>query len=130
MATVTIDTSEVDKFTAHLAGVGTRLNSVIAPVMKRAAQNVKNDLVTDFQGSSDRGIRAIARKVRYSDISGNQYGWRTKIGIDKGGAGSLGNIAVFGTYKGGGSHMHPAFYAAKEMPEFQRQVLIAVGGLI
>lgn len=130
MVEVTIDTSEVDRFVAHLSGAGGRLAGVVTPVIKRAAQNIKTDLQADFGGSSNRGIRGIRNKVRYDDVNGNQHGWQTTIGIDKGGSGSLGNIAVFGTPKGGGTHMHPSFYAAQEMPAFEAHLVKAVEGII
>lgn len=127
---ITIDTSEVDAFVAHLQGVSGRVLPAVTPVFKRAAQNIKTDTQADMRASSNRGFQAIARHVSYDEPTVSGATLKTEVGIDKGGAGNLGNIAVFGTYKGGGTRKHPSEHAAKEMPEFERQILIAVEGLI
>ena len=130
MANIIIDTSEVDAFAAELKGVPQELSRHAIPVLKRAAQNIKEAQQTDFEGSSNKSIRGIARKVAYDDVSEGPGGYETEIGIDKGGHGDLGNIAVFGTWKGGGTHMHPHYYAEREMPNFETAIDNLVESLI
>ena len=127
--TVSVDTSEVDQFVATLNGVGARLPAVVGPTFKRAAQNIKEATQADMSASGDPGFRAIAGKVSYDEPSGGGTSMQTEIGIDKGGAGNLGNIAVFGTYKGGGTRQHPSEHAEKEMPNFEAWLLKAVEDL-
>lgn len=119
MASVSIDMSEVDAFAANLAGIPSELSRHLVPPMKRAAQNIKTDQQEDFRASSHGGFQAIASHVSYDEISVGAGGYETEIGIDKGGAGSLANLAIFGSYKGGGTHMHPSYYARQEMPRFE-----------
>lgn len=129
MATVSVDTSEVDAYVLELGDVPSSLARHLIPVVKRAAQTVKTDLQEDMRGSSNSGFRQAANHVAYDDISGPPT-IETEIGIDKGDAGSLGNIAVYGTWKGGGTHLHPSFYAEKELPAFESAALAAAEALV
>lgn len=129
MASVTVDTSEVDEYVAELKQVPAELGRHLYPVVKRAAQSIKTDLQEDFRGSSNKAIRGIAGKVTYDEPSGAPS-IETEIGIDKGSHGSLGNIAVFGTWKGGGTHMHPSYYAEQELPAFTEHLASVAAELI
>lgn len=116
MVDIHVDMSEVRELSVDLQGVPGELARHLVPVMKKAAQVVKEDLQEDFRGSGNTAIRQVAGHVRYDDIAGNGPSFTTEIGVDKGGAGSLGNIAVYGTPKGGGTHAHPEEYLNKEVP--------------
>lgn len=119
MARIEIDMREVDQFAAELAKVPQELQRHGAAALNRFALDAKTAQQADLQGSSDRGFRAIAGEVRYDDIKTVGTGFETELGIDKVGAGNLGNIAIFGTWKGGGTHMHPSFHAGEAFPAFE-----------
>ena len=129
MASVTVDTSEVDAYVLELGDVPSSLARHLVPVVKRAAQNVKTEMQSNMRASGNAGFRQIANHISYDDISGPPT-IETEIGIDKGGAGSLGNIAVYGTWKGGGTREAPEVHAQKELPAFESAALAAVEALI
>ena len=129
MASVTVDSSEVDTYILELGDVPSSLARHLIPVVKRAAQTVKTDLQEDMRGSSNSGFRQIANHISYDDVSGPPT-IQTEVGIDKGGAGSLGNIAVYGTWKGGGTREAPEVHAQKELPAFESAALAAVEALV
>lgn len=130
MAKVTFDTSEVDEYVADLRRVPGELARHLVPVVKRAAQNIKVAQQADFRGSGNRAIAGIAGKVAYDEPSHTGGTIETEVGVDKGSHGNLGNIAVYGTWKGGGTHLHPAFYADQEMPGFADYLAQVAAGLI
>ena len=129
MVQITVDTSEVDAYVAELKQVPGELGRHFVPVVKRAAQNIKTDQQEDFRGSSNQAIRGIAGKVAYDEPSGSPN-IETEIGIDKGSHGNLGIFVVFGTWKGGGTRMHPSYYAEQELPAFESEVAKVVEELI
>ena len=129
MASVTVDTSEVDAYVLELGDVPSSLARHLVPVVKRAAQNVKTEMQANMRASGNAGFRQIANHISYDDISGPPT-IETEIGIDKGGAGSLGNIAVYGTWKGGGTHLHPSFYAEQELPAFTEHLAAVAAEVI
>lgn len=120
MAQVLLDMAEVDLFAAELKDVPSVLSRHAVPVLKRFAQDVKTDMQTDFRTSGNRGFQKIANQVRYDDITAGAGGYETEVGVDKDGAGNLANIAVFGTWKGGGTHNHPSFHAMQSYDLFAK----------
>ena len=120
MAQVLLDMAEVDLFAAELKDVPSVLSRHAVPVLKRFAQDVKTDMQTDFRTSGNRGFQKIANQVRYDDITAGAGGYETEVGVDKGSAGNLANIAVFGTWKGGGTHNHPSFHAMQSYDLFAK----------
>ena len=129
MASVTVDTSEVDAYVLELGDVPSSLARHLVPVVKRAAQNVKTEMQANMRASGNAGFRQIANHISYDEPS-SVPNIQTEIGIDKGGAGSLGNIAVYGTWKGGGTREAPEVHAQKELPAFESAALAAVEALI
>ena len=130
MGSVNIDMSEVVEFAASLGHVPQELARHATPALKRFAQDVKKDVQEDLRSSSNAGFRKIAHDVSYDDITPGVSGFETELGIDKGGPGSLGNLAVFGTSKGGGTHPHPADIAPWHMPAFEKAVAAAAAELL
>lgn len=120
MVQMTIDTRELDTFIADLAKVPTELQRHGAAALKRYAQDTKQAQQADVAASSKRGFRGISRHVKYDDITVTGAGFVTELGINKVGAGKLGNIAIFGTYKGGGTHMPPSHHADEAFPAFEQ----------
>lgn len=120
MAQVLLDMAEVDLFAAELKGVPSSLSRHAVPVLKRYAQDVKEAQQADFRSSANAGIRKVGNAVRYDAVSAGSDGYETEVGVDKDGAGNLANIAVFGTWKGGGTHNHPSFHAMQSYDLFAK----------
>ena len=119
MASFELDMSEVDVFATDLENVPFELSRHAIPVLKRFAQDVKNAQQEDFEASTNKGFRSLRNSVHYDDIIDGADGYETEVGVDKGKPGSLANLAVFGSYKGGGTHMHPTFHATEALPAFE-----------
>ena len=122
MAAVDLDLSEVVTFAADLKGVPSELSRPAIPALKRFAQDVKTDMQNDFRSSSNGGFQKIANVVRYDDITPGAGGYETEVGVDKGGAGSLANLAVYGTPKGGGTHPRPDQIAVWHQPAYEKSL--------
>lgn len=70
-------------------------------VLKKGAQNIKEDLVKDAKAS--KHFKGLAPAISYDSLYGFQNP-RYEIGPDKARKeGPLGNIAYFGTSRGGGT---------------------------
>lgn len=93
------DFSEVLEVAAELGRVPARLLKEADAVVKKGAQNVKDEMVQDASGSGS--FRSVARAISYDrDYSIGEIGY--EIGPVRGGAGSLAG-AYFGWPSGGGS---------------------------
>lgn len=116
---IRIDTSEVREFAAELHGIPPRLAHHARPVVKRGAQNIKNQLVEEMRASVH--FRPVARGISY-DIVDN--GFTAEIGPEKGSPGSLANIAYFGggTQPGGGTVPDPRGALEAEAPRFEKSL--------
>ena len=70
-------------------------------VLKKGAQNIKEDLVSGARAS--RHFKCMAGSISYDPVGGvGSLGY--EVGPDKGRrGGALGNIAFFGTSRGGGT---------------------------
>lgn len=122
MVDIKVDMTEVESFAVDLGRLPAELSRHAIPVLKKAAQNIKTEIQADMRGSSNRGFQKIAGAVSYDDISDGPDGYETEIGFNKEGAGNLANLAIYGSYKGGGTHEPPEHFAEAEMPEFESQV--------
>nr|DAL17231.1 MAG TPA_asm: hypothetical protein [Caudoviricetes sp.] len=116
------DQTNLDRFVISLKDVPTKLGPKLAPAVKKLMQDGKNAQQKDLYGSSDNGFRAISYNVRYTEPEWNGTFLQSRLGIDKKAAGNLGNIAIFGTYKGGGTHMHPTFHLRNALPAATRYI--------
>ena len=117
-ATSLFDASELTAFADKLLAKGVARRAAITMVVKKGAQNVKNDIREDLSGSGNKAIRRIPISYEVQESAGRVT---AEIGPSKGGAGSLANIAFFGTAKGGGTH---EFYehGEKELPKLAEHV--------
>ena len=95
------DASELTAFGDRLLAKGVARRAAITMAVKKGAQNVKNDLREDLSGSGNKAFRRIPITYEVKESAGRVT---AEIGPSKGGAGSLANIAFFGTAKGGGTH--------------------------
>jgi len=116
MAGISVDTSEVRAAVADLTSVDSRLRPDVAGVVKKGAQNVKDDLQAEARKS--RHFRGFAPGISY-DMKGD---FEAEIGPTKGRPGSLANIAYFGTSRGGGTVEEPAEALQREIPEFEKRL--------
>jgi hypothetical protein len=96
-----VDAKEALVVASNLGKIaGSALQEVDA-IIKRGAQNVKNEMATDARGSQH--FRGMAGSISYdSDYRIGEAAY--EVGPDKSRpGGSLGNIYYFGTSRGGGT---------------------------
>lgn len=96
-----IDTSEVRALSENLGRIAGSAIKDVDAVVKRGAQNVKEEMAAD--AASSRHFRGMAGSISYdSDYRVGEAAY--EVGPDKSrSGGSLGNIYYFGTSRGGGS---------------------------
>ena len=112
MVRVSVDTSEVRALIADMSGVDGRLRPNVSSVVKRGANNIKNELLTQMRSS--RHFKGFA------DISYDMTDdFEAEIGPNKGGPGAGANIAYFGTSRGGGTVEDPEEALNRELPAFE-----------
>ena len=119
MSLVNVDASQLKAFGTTLAGGATVRHALVSAAVKKGAQNVKENIEGDLKTSRNAAFRRIG--IHYVMQTVGASGIAADISPTKGGAGSLANIAFFGTAKGGGSHR---FYehAQDELPTLARYV--------
>lgn len=125
MATIEFKTEALDRFAADLSQTSSRIWPEAVKVMNRTMLEAKKAQQADFQGSSNEGFRKIAAKVSYTPPAREGDAIVSRLGVDKVKAGNLANIAVFGTSKGGGTHLHPTYHLRNELPAAQSYLLLA-----
>lgn len=120
-----VDTSEVSEFAAKLAAAPEKKRRRVAMIVKKSAQNVKNETRADLANSGNAAFRSIP--ISY-DMHDRGALVEADIAPDDGGVGDLANLAFFGTAKGGGTH---DFYqhARAEFPNLVRELRKAAMGL-
>ena len=118
----TIDTSELQKLSASLAGVGAKLPALARAVVSKGALNIKTD--TRENVSDSPYWRRLAQTVNYN-LTGNAFHSAATIGYDDVGQGELAGIYEFGSVK---RPPHPTLIPAfeRESPRFEK----AMGDLI
>jgi len=107
------DGGQLEKLAASIMYARTAAVPLVAAAVKKGAQNVKTSIIKDLHTSSYKAIRRIP--ISY-ELETDSDGTEARIGPAAGGAGSLANIAFFGTAKGGGTHQ---FYehGQEELPK-------------
>lgn len=99
--TITGDFSEVGKLAVDLGKAVSRLLPEVDAIVKRGAQNVKDEMVADASGS--RHFKGIARSISYDRAYGlGSVGYEVGVDRDRGGQAALAGIAYFGGVNGGG----------------------------
>lgn len=94
---VTVDTSELDRLGADLAGAATRAAPQIVAVTTKGALNIKNELRSEAEGV--KHAPALPASITY-DVTKSALGVEAQIGPREGGAGSLA-LLYFGNSKSG-----------------------------
>lgn len=112
------DASQLTTFGDVLLAKGVARRALIFASVKKGAQNVKNSIRDDLKGSGNKAFRSIPVTYTVRETPGRIT---AEIGSTKGGAGSLANIAFFGTARGGGTHR---FYehGEEELPKLAEYV--------
>ncbi len=131
MATISADTSELGTFAVDLTAAGSGIAKTVRPIVHKGANNIKNQLRAEMRAS--RHFRPVARAIDYSMHGGMVFGAgviEAEIGPRKGSPGSLANVAIFGTSRGGGTVPDPQLALEAEIPNFERALLNAVGDLL
>jgi hypothetical protein len=120
-----LDTSQLDAFAKALALVPAKKRVLVKAAVKKGAQNIKTAIQADVKSSSNRGFRRIP--IAY-EMKETADGVEADIAPRTGGAGSLANLAFFGTARGGGTH---EFYehGERELEPTARYVALAAKGL-
>jgi len=107
-----VDMSEVRAFAADMRQVDGSLNRWLKPAVVKGGVNIKAQLRSEANES--RHFR-FASAINYDLIDG---GLGVEVGPEKGSPGSLGNIAYFGTSRGGGTVSDPRGALDAEAPKF------------
>ena len=98
---ITIDARELAALARNLGDVGGDVVDEVRKVMKKGAQNMKDEMVADVQGSPH--FKGMAGSISYDEVGAGDA-IEFEVGPDKGRrGGALGNIYYFGTSRGGGS---------------------------
>lgn len=98
MSDFSIDVSEVTGFVDSVGRVTGSATREVDAVVKKGAQNVKNEMVADASASTH--FKGMAGSISYDQVAPAAY----EVGPDKDRrGGALGNIYYFGTSRGGGS---------------------------
>lgn len=111
-----IEVSGAREVIADLTSVSTRLRPDIAAVVKRGANNIKNDL--QDQARKSLHFKGFAPGISYDMVDD----FEAEIGPVKGKPGSLANIAYFGTSRGGGTVENPEAALEREIAAFEQHL--------
>lgn len=121
---INIDTSELRGLVADLTDVPLKMRRNVVPVIKRGANEIRNDLSVQMAKSKHfKGFDDISY-----DIDGDGMG--AEIGPKKGKPGSGANLAYFGTSRGGGTVEDPIEALMREYENLEKFLQDAVEGLL
>lgn len=122
-----IDVSDLHRLEQDLGRVPGRAIPAVDAILKRGAQNVKDDLADSARRS--KHFRRIAETISY-DRAAFVGGIAYEIGPDRqrGGAAKLANIAYFGGANGGGGTLDLDGPLEREEPKTLRELGREMGG--
>lgn len=127
--TLNADFSEVHKLSFDLGRASARVVPAVDAVMKRAASNVKDDMVAD--ASKSRHFSGIARTISYDRVAGLRgIGYEVGPDRERGGQAPLAGIAYFGGVRGGGGTLDIDGPLQREAPNLDRYLGDALKGLL
>lgn len=102
---------DLRKLSADLRGVTLRIPSEVRGVVKKGAQNIKDEARSN--ASRHPSWRHIAGSINY-DLAGNAFFSRAQVGYNHSGQGKLAGIYEFGSARRGPNPtLMPAFEAEK-----------------
>lgn len=128
MAGFEIDTSELRKLQGDLGRIPAKAVPQSEAVLKKAAQNLKEGMAAEFEGSPH--FKRVGAAVSYE-----RRGFAKEIAYEIGpeigrGAGSLGGIAVEGGANGGGGSVNVDGLLEPEATQIEKHMLDVLGDLI
>lgn len=110
---------ELRSFARDLDKIASKALSDTDAVLKKGAQNIKDDLVADARGS--KHFKGMSGSISYDSMYGIGHA-KYEIGPDKSRrGGALGNIYYFGTSRGGGTGDLEG-PLARETPNLEREL--------
>ena len=110
---------ELQRFANDLGKIASKALPEVDAVLKKGAQNIKDDLVDGIPSGSS--WRALKGSISYDSMYGIGHA-KYEIGPDKGRrGGALGNIYYFGTSRGGGTGDLEG-PLARETPNLEREL--------
>ena len=124
-----VDAAALREFAAHLDGAGKVSDREVKAVVTKGALNIKQQQQAEASTSTYFG--QIARSINF-DVRVSGGAIEAEIGPDKGRSpsGKLGNIAYFGTSRGGGTLPDPEGALIAESSRFEQALLdLAEGAL-
>ena len=122
-----VNVDEFRRLAADLGRVPANAYREVEATTKRAAQNIKDEMVAD--ATSSGRYKHFSRSITYDRaMSLGEIAY--EVGPDKGRTqGALGNLLYFGTSKSGGV-LDVEVGLRAEAPEFERRVSEIVDGLL
>lgn len=124
-----IDTREITAFAADLGRVSARALPEADAILKRGADNIKNEMVEDAEGS--RHFRRMAPSISYdADYRVGQVAYEIGPDRSRSGAAHLANIAYFGGSNGGGGTLSLDAPLSHEEPQMMKRLDDFLGGLL
>lgn len=128
MARVSVDSSDLRSLVADFTRAPMRAVLAARPVVKRGANNIKNQLREEMSASTH--FRGIASSISYDMFDG---GLGADIGAVTGPGklpGDLAHFAYFGNGGRGGSVPDPRFALEAEAPRFEKALADVLEGLV
>lgn len=116
MTRIEFDASEVRSLALDLSKAPGRIQRRAPKTLRKGAFDVKQRLRRDAEGHAY--LPGLAAKAAYDEMTPLSY----EIGIDKGGQGDLGNVAVYGTSNNAPIMSHPETHLRLEMPTILRHL--------
>lgn len=129
MASFEVDAHELRAFASDLLRGLDKVPAEARQVINRGALNIKNQMQSEMRAS--RHFRGAAHRISY-DMTGNAAHAEAEIGptSGRGDPGSLGNIAYFGTSRGGASVADPRGALDAEIPNVEKWLGDVAEGIV
>lgn len=125
---VTIDTSELARFAADVGRITGETVPKVDAVVKRAAQNIKDEMVEDA-GSSEH-FKGIGRTITYDRAYGIGFvGYEVGPDRARGGQAPLAGVAYTGGANGGGGSLDADAPLEHEAPRMMAELLKLLGDI-
>lgn len=131
MSSFSLDTSEIRSFIKAFEDVVPATEKQVRAVVSKGALNIKKDQRAAARKS--KHFKGFASAISYDMRSAGAFGGgviEAEIGPTKGKPGSLGNIAYFGTSRGGGTVEDPSVALDTEGPKFNSALEKIMGNLL
>lgn len=125
---VVMDANDLRRYVSKVGDVPKELEKQVTGIIEKGALNIKEDMVANMSASKSFGH--LAKAIHYEKLDAYTY----VIGMVKTGSAKTtlhkgGNIAYFGSWKGGGGREDPIMALKREIPKFEEEILRAVNGV-